>query len=62
MGFLEYYNFLKSHIVNETYDKDYIENVMNKYLTTNRLTQEEYNELYKLLYPQNYDIELPIEE
>ena len=57
-----YFNFLKNHIVNETYSKEYLENVMNKYLAINRLTQEEYDELYKLLYPQNYDIALPIEE
>ena len=57
-----YFNFLKNHIVNETYSKEYLENVMNKYLATNRLTQDEYDELYKLLYPQNYDIALPIEE
>ena len=56
-----YYNFLKSHIENETYEKDYLENVMNKYLATNRLTQQEYDELYKLLYPASYDIALPIE-
>lgn len=56
-----YFNFLKNHIVNETYSKEYLENVMNKYLTTKRLTQEEYDELYKLLYPPVYDIELPIE-
>ena len=57
-----YFNFIKGHIVNKTYSKDYLENVMNKYLATNRLKQEEYDELYKLLYPQNYDIALPIEE
>ena len=57
-----YFSFLKNHIVNETYSKDYLENVMNKCLTTNRLTQEEYDELYKMLYPPKYDIELPIEE
>ena len=34
---------------------------MNKYLATNRLTEEEYEELYKLRYPPKYDIELPIE-
>ena len=56
-----YFNFLKNHIVNETYEKEYLENVMNKYLTTNRLTQEEYDELYKILYPPVCDIELPIE-
>ena len=56
-----YFNFIKGHIVNETYSKEYLENVMNKYLATNRLTQEEYDELYKLLYPPVYDIELPIE-
>jgi len=56
-----YFNFIKNHIVNETYSKEYLENVMNKYLATNRLTQEEYDELYKLLYPPVYDIELPIE-
>ena len=56
-----YFNFLKNHIVNETYSKEYLENVMNKYLATNRLTQEEYDELYKMLYPPVYDIELPIE-
>ena len=56
-----YFNFLKNHIINETYSKDYLENVMNKYLATNRLTQEEYNELYKMLYPPVYDIALPIE-
>jgi hypothetical protein len=57
-----YFNFIKNHIVNETYSKEYMENVMNKYLTTNRLTQEEYDELYKMLYPPVYDIALPIEE
>ena len=56
-----YFNFLKNHIVNKTYSKDYLENVMNKYLATNRLTQEEYDELYKMLYPPVYDIALPIE-
>ena len=56
-----YFNFIKNHIVNETYSKDYLENVMNKYLATNRLTQEEYDELYKMLYPPVYDIALPIE-
>jgi hypothetical protein len=58
---LTYFSFLKNHIVNETYSKDYLENVMNKYLATNRLTQEEYDELYKMLYPPIYDIALPIE-
>ena len=43
------------------YSNEYLENVMNKYLATNRLTQEEYNELYKILYPPKYDIALPIE-
>ena len=56
-----YFNFIKNHIVNETYEKDYLENVMNKYLATKRLTQDEYDELYKILYPPVYDIELPIE-
>ena len=41
--------------------KDYLENVISKYLVTNRLTQQEYDELYKLLYPASYDIALPIE-
>jgi hypothetical protein len=58
---LTYFNFLKNHIINETYSKDYLENVMNKYLDTNRLTKDEYDELYKMLYPQNYNIKLPIE-
>ena len=56
-----YFNFLKNHIVNETYEKEYLENVMNKYLATGRINQDEYNELYKILYPPVYDIELPIE-
>lgn len=56
-----YFNFLKNHIVNETYEKEYLENVMNKYLATGRINQDEYNELYKMLYPPVYDIELPIE-
>ena len=56
-----YFNFLKNHIINETYSKDYLENVMKKYLATGRINQDEYNELYKLLYPPVYDIELPIE-
>ena len=55
-----YFNFLKNHIVNETYEKEYLENVMNKYLATGRINQDEYNELYKMLYPPVYDIELPI--
>ena len=58
---LTYFNFLKNHIINETYSKDYLESVMSKYLVTNRLTKDEYDELYKMLYPQNYNIELPIE-
>ena len=57
-----YFNFLKNHIINETYEKEYLENVINKYLATGRINQDEYDELYKLLYPQNYDIALPIEE
>ena len=56
-----YFNFLKNHIINETYEKEYLENVMNKYLATGRINQDEYNELYKMLYPPVYDIELPIE-
>lgn len=56
-----YFNFIKNHIVNETYEKEYLENVMNKYLATGRINQDEYNELYKILYPPVYDIELPIE-
>ena len=56
-----YFNFLKNHIVNETYEKEYLENVMNKYLATGRINQDEYDELYKMLYPPVYDIELPIE-
>ena len=56
-----YYNFIKRHIESETYSKEYLENVMNKYLATNRLTEAEYDELYKILYPPVYDIELPIE-
>lgn len=56
-----YFNFLKNHIINETYGKEYLENVMNKYLATGRINQDEYNELYKMLYPPVYDIELPIE-
>ena len=56
-----YFNFLKNHIINETYEKGYLENVMNKYLATGRINQDEYNELYKMLYPPVYDIELPIE-
>ena len=56
-----YFNFLKNHIINETYEKEYLENVMNKYLATKRINQDEYNELYKMLYPPVYDIELPIE-
>ena len=56
-----YFNFLKNHIINETYEKEYLENVMNKYLATGRINQDEYNELYKILYPPVYDIELPIE-
>ena len=55
-----YFNFLKNHIINETYEKEYLENVMNKYLATGRINQDEYNELYKMLYPPVYDIELPI--
>jgi hypothetical protein len=58
---LTYFNFLKNHIINETYSKDYLESVMSKYLVTNRLTKDEYDELYKILYPQNSNIELPIE-
>ena len=57
-----YFNFIKNHIINEAYSKEYLENVVNKYLATGRINREEYNELYKLLYPQNYDIALPIEE
>ena len=53
--------FRCNNIVNETYEKEYLENVMNKYLATRRINQEEYNELYKMLYPPVYDIELPIE-
>ena len=56
-----YFNFLKNHIINETYEKEYLENVMNKYLATGRINQDEYNELYKMLYPPVYDIELPME-
>ena len=56
-----YFNFLKNHIVNETYEKGYLENVMNKYLATGRINQDEYDELYNMLYPPVYDIELPIE-
>lgn len=56
-----YFNFVKNHIVNETYEKEYLENVMNKYLATGRINQDEYDELYKMLYPPVYDIELPIE-
>ena len=56
-----YFNFLKNHIINETYTKEYLENVMNKYLATGRINQDEYDELYKMLYPPVYDIELPIE-
>lgn len=56
-----YFNFLKNHIINETYEKEYLENVMNKYLATGRINQDEYDELYKMLYPPVYDIELPIE-
>lgn len=56
-----YFNFLKNHIINKTYEKEYLENVMNKYLATGRINQDEYNELYKMLYPPVYDIELPIE-
>lgn len=56
-----YFNFLKNHIINETYEKEYLENVMNKYLATERINQDEYDELYKMLYPPVYDIELPIE-
>ena len=56
-----YFNFLKNHIVNETYEKEYLENVMNKYLATGRINQDEYDELYKMLYPPVYDSELPIE-
>ena len=56
-----YFNFLKNHIINETYEKEYLENVINKYLATGRINQDEYDELYKMLYPPVYDIELPIE-
>lgn len=56
-----YFNFLKNHIINKTYKKEHLENVMNKYLATGRINQDEYNELYKMLYPPVYDIELPIE-
>ena len=56
-----YFNFLKNHIINETYEKEYLENVMNKYLATGRINQDEYDELYKMLYPPVYDIELPVE-
>ena len=56
-----YFNFLKNHIINETYEKGYLENVMNKYLATGRINQDEYDELYNMLYPPVYDIELPIE-
>lgn len=56
-----YFNFVKNHIINETYEKEYLENVMNKYLATGRINQDEYDELYKMLYPPVYDIELPIE-
>ena len=34
-----YFNFIKGHIVNETYSKDYLENVMNKYLATGRINK-----------------------
>lgn len=44
-----YFNFIKKHIENKTYEKEYLENVISKYLKTERLTQEEYDELYKLL-------------
>lgn len=46
---LTYFNFIKKHIENKTYEKEYLENVIGKYLKTERLTQEEYDELYKLL-------------
>ena len=44
-----YFNFIKKHIENKTYEKEYLENVISKYLEAERLTQEEYCELYKLL-------------
>lgn len=44
-----YFNFIKKHIENKTYEKEYLENVISKYLEAERLTQEEYDELYKLL-------------
>ena len=60
-----YFNQLKQIIEMENYDsKEDMERILNKYATGSRprITQEEYDQLFDLLYPPVYDIPTTIPE
>ena len=60
-----YFNQLKQMIEMENYDsKEDMERILNKYAAGSRprITQEEYDQLFDLLYPPMYDIQTTIPE
>lgn len=60
-----YFNQLKQMIEMENYDsKEDMERILNKYASGSRprITQEEYDQLFDLLYPPMYDIPTTIPE
>ena len=60
-----YFNQLKQMIEMENYDsKEDMERILNKYAAGSRprITQEEYDQLFDLLYPPVYDIPTTIPE
>lgn len=55
------YKMAKKLILAGNYEREDMEYKLSVYLKRGRLTQEEYDELYRMLYPPVHDIELPIE-
>lgn len=51
-----YFDFLKGRIESGNYTDEYLERVINKYLQGKRITQEEYDMLYDMIYPPVYDL------
>lgn len=50
------FEFLKGRILSESHTDEYLEKCINKYKKAGRLTEEEYDILYDMIYPPVYDI------
>lgn len=49
------FEFLKGRITSGSYTDDYLEKVINKYFKAGRLSQDEYDQLYDMIYPPVYN-------